>query len=79
MSVVERLRSRVETVFVGPLSKHLDTSAACVVVLADSSLRQEHALAYRAVVDAVYAEAALDVETSTRPAGRVRAIIPARQ
>jgi hypothetical protein len=69
MSVIDRLRSRVEAVVGTPLSKHVDASAACGIVLADSSLCRDYALAYRAVVDAVYAEAELDADTNRVASG----------
>jgi hypothetical protein len=76
MSVIDRLRSRVDAISRGPLSKRVDTIAACGVVLTDLSFRRQYALAYRAAVDAAYTEAALDVNPTARgraqsnPSGR---------
>jgi hypothetical protein len=46
-----------------PRPGHRETSAARGTVLADGSLRREYALAYRATVEAVYAQAGRDAET----------------
>jgi hypothetical protein len=74
MSVIDRLRSRVDAVFGGPLFRRVGTTAACGAVLADASLRQEYALEYRAAVNAVYAEAALDLDASRAAPDRMRTI-----
>jgi hypothetical protein len=60
---MNRMRDLSEDCGGSPLSELIDISAVRGVILVDSSPRRQYALAYRAAVDAVYAEAALDAVT----------------